>query len=95
MTMKNFYKAASEYLPEVAMNDVLHFMGLTRRRSAAAYVVPAIGLVGVGLIAGAAIGLMLATESGEELRTDLKEKVKEFQNKLANGKIENQGASSI
>jgi hypothetical protein len=47
-------------------------LGLQPRRSAADYIVPALGLFGVGVLVGAGLGLLLAPKRGQELRGELR-----------------------
>jgi hypothetical protein len=46
-------------------------LGLQTRRSAADYILPALGLFGVGVLVGAGLGLMFAPKQGRELRGDI------------------------
>ena len=47
-------------------------IGLQPRRSAADYILPALGLFSVGVLVGAGLGLLLAPKRGQELRGDLR-----------------------
>jgi len=55
-------------------DDLLETLGLQRRGNAD-WVAPAVTALGVGLIVGAALGLLLAPKSGSELREDLRERL--------------------
>ena len=60
--------AASRLAQSVASleaNDLLRVVGLARRRS---YFLENLALVGAGVLAGAAVGLLLAPASGHEIR---------------------------
>ncbi len=57
------------------MDDVLALIGMARRRSTLADILPAIGLIAVGAALGAGIGLAFAPASGTRLRRDLVEGV--------------------
>jgi hypothetical protein len=46
-------------------------IGLQPRRSASDYILPALGLFGVGMLVGAGLGLLLAPKQGRELRGDI------------------------
>ena len=46
------------------------------------YVVPAIGLVAVGMLAGAGIALLFAPSSGEQLRRDMTSKFEDLRSRL-------------
>jgi len=51
-------------------------IGLQPRRSAGDYILPVIGIFGVGVLVGAGLGLMFAPKRGAELRGDLGRRVK-------------------
>ncbi len=55
--------------------DVLSALNLQERSSATDYVLPAMGILGVGLVVGAALGLILAPRSGKATRRELGKKV--------------------
>lgn len=55
-------------LRNFSRHDVLAAMGLETRRTAADMILPALGLLGVGLVVGAGLGLMFAPKSGAETR---------------------------
>ena len=46
-------------------------VGLQPRRTATDYLLPVVGIFGVGLLVGAGLGLMLAPKRGSELRGDI------------------------
>src|SRR5687768_5006816 len=46
-------------------------IGLQTRRSPTDYILPALGLFGVGVLVGAGLGLLLAPKQGRELRGDI------------------------
>lgn len=50
----------------------LELIGLERRRSVAQRVLPAIALLGVGVLVGVGVGVMVAPQAGRELRKDLR-----------------------
>jgi hypothetical protein len=58
-------------------DDLLRMVGLETRRSAADYLMPALGLFGAGLVVGAGLGLLLAPKSGREIRGELTERMQE------------------
>jgi hypothetical protein len=53
-------------------DKALAAIGLQPRRSAADYLLPALGLFSVGMLVGAGLGLLLAPKRGRELRGDLR-----------------------
>jgi hypothetical protein len=61
---------------------LLQAIGLQQRRSIAAIVLPSIGMFGVGLIAGAGLGLLFAPRKGSELREDLGTKLSDASHKV-------------
>lgn len=63
-------------------DDFLGALGLQSRRSAAVYILPAIGMFGVGLLAGAGLGLMFAPRTGREMRRELGTRVQDVTNKI-------------
>ncbi len=71
-------KDLRKQLSALEKDDILKVFGVEERRSAADYILPAVGMFSVGLLVGAGLGLMLAPKSGRELRQDL-------QNRLGNG----------
>ena len=63
-------------------DDFLASLGLQSRRSAAVYILPAVGMFGVGLLAGAGLGLMFAPRTGREMRRELGTRVSDVTNKI-------------
>ena len=57
-------------------------VGLQPRRTATDYILPAVGLFGVGLLVGAGLGLMFAPKRGSELRGDIGKRVRSVGAKL-------------
>jgi hypothetical protein len=55
----------------IIRDAILERLGLQRRMGAVDYILPALGLFGVGIMVGAGLGLMFAPKPGNELRTDL------------------------
>jgi hypothetical protein len=58
-------------LSEIDKDTVLELLGLTTRRSTASRLLGVTGLFGVGLLAGAALGVLLAPRPGVELRAEV------------------------
>ncbi len=57
-------------------DQILELLGLETERSVASSVLWSIGLVGIGAIAGAVLGLLLAPQTGRELRENVSRKLK-------------------
>lgn len=62
--------------------SALAAMGLQTRRSASDYILPALGLFGVGVLVGAGLGLMFAPKRGVELRGDISRGVRTVGEKI-------------
>lgn len=63
-----------------ATNHMLSMMGLQRRRSAASYLLPMLGL---GMLTGAGLGLMLAPRKGVETRAEIANRARGFGGRVA------------
>jgi hypothetical protein len=53
------------------VHHILDLVTLDRRRTIAQFILPAVGLVALGLAVGGGVGLMLAPSSGRRLRQDM------------------------
>jgi len=53
------------------LEDALRLVGLARRRSAMAMILPAVGLLAAGAALGAGLGLAFAPASGRRFRQDV------------------------
>lgn len=62
--------------------DLLHNLGLERRRPAIASFAAGLGIFAAGALVGAAIGALLAPSSGAELRTKARASIEEWRQKL-------------
>jgi hypothetical protein len=72
-------------------DSALTALGLERRRQTADFILPALGLFGLGIVVGAGIGLMLAPKRGIELRGDVRRGLNQVGQRLrrrANGVAE-------
>jgi hypothetical protein len=58
-------------LSDIDKDTVLEMLGLTTRSSTAGKALGFFGLFGLGLLAGAAVGLLLAPRPGAELRAEV------------------------
>jgi hypothetical protein len=70
-------RSFSRRIPSFDVDDMLGYMGLERHRSLAGTALPAIGLMAVGMLAGAGIALMFAPSSGKQLRAELQRRALE------------------
>lgn len=59
-------------------SGVLDRLGLEPKRSTMELVLPALGIFGVGIAVGAALGVMFAPKRGDELRNDLKHRISDI-----------------
>ncbi len=64
-------------------DDILASLGLQTRRSAAGYVLPAIGMFGVGILTGAGLGLLFAPRTGREMRRELGTRMNDLGTKVS------------
>ena len=58
-------------LSDIDKDTVLEMLGLATRPSAASKTFGFVGLFGLGVLAGAAVGLLLAPRPGAELRAEV------------------------
>ncbi len=68
-------KSLRNAMPDFDRDDVLGAIGLEQRRSTGDKLVPALALLGAGVVVGVGIGLLLAPKPGRELREDLRHKL--------------------
>jgi hypothetical protein len=76
MNVKKSGLKALKYLQDIDRDDVLDLIGLQERRSAWTTTFGSIGIFALGCLVGAGIGLAFAPKAGNELRTDIGEKVR-------------------
>ncbi len=62
--------------------DLLHSIGLERRRSAFGGFVSGLGVFMAGALVGAAVGLLLAPTTGEEMRERARASIDEWRQRL-------------
>ncbi|ADO71262.1 YtxH domain-containing protein [Stigmatella aurantiaca] len=72
-------------LKKLDKDDLLNLIGLETRKDATDYLLPALGAFTVGVLLGVGVGVLLAPKPGQELRTDLR-------NRLQNGQEAISGA---
>jgi hypothetical protein len=56
---------------ELITNKILDLLGLDRKSSSSGQALGALGLIGLGMVTGAAIALLLAPRPGAELRQEV------------------------
>ncbi|HZH02191.1 MAG TPA: YtxH domain-containing protein [Myxococcaceae bacterium] len=64
-------------------DEMLNWIGLQTRRTAADALLPTLGIFSIGLLVGAGLGLLLAPKSGQELREDLRNRLQGGENAQA------------
>lgn len=70
-------------------------IGLQPRRTTTDYILPVIGIFGVGVLVGAGLGLMLAPKRGSELRGDIRDRARSVASRLRRrGRDELEGGNS-
>jgi hypothetical protein len=62
-------------LKNLDKDELLEYLGLQTKRTAADWIVPSLTIFGAGLLVGAGIGLMFAPKPGAELRDDLRQRL--------------------
>lgn len=68
MNFRSAFEKVNDEVRNFSADDVLHALGLERKRSAASKMMPMIGIFGAGLLVGAGIALLLSPKSGREVR---------------------------
>lgn len=63
---------------DLSKNDILSALGLSIKPSASERIVGSLGLIGLGAAIGAGVALLLAPSSGEELRSDLGQRIRRY-----------------
>lgn len=64
--------------------DILHALGLEKKRSSTEKMLPMIGVFGAGLLVGAGIALLLSPKSGREIRDAIGGQVSRFTQREGN-----------
>jgi len=71
-TMKDTMKAVRD----VGTDDILGALGLERRRGTWGYLLPAMSYFAAGLAIGAAVALLIAPKTGQQMRRELSAKAR-------------------
>lgn len=74
-------------LKKMDKDDLLNLIGLETRRGPSDWLLPTLGAFSVGMLVGAGIGLMLAPKPGNELLSDIR-------NRLPRGQDTQQGVGA-
>jgi hypothetical protein len=85
MNVKKSGLKALKYLQDIDRDDILESIGLQERRSAWTTTFGSIGIFALGCLVGAGIGLAFAPKPGNELRTDIGEKVRRKAQEMQQG----------
>ncbi len=69
-------------IKKLEKDDLLQLIGLETRKGPSDWLLPTIGAFSVGLLVGAGIGLLLAPKPGNELLSDLRNRLPRGQDAL-------------
>lgn len=72
-------------LKKMDKDDLLELLGLETKKGPADWLLPTLGAFSVGMLVGAGLGLLMAPKAGNELRSDLRNRLQREQDSLANG----------
>jgi hypothetical protein len=87
-------------LRDLDKDDLLNLIGLQTKRTTVDWILPTLGIFGVGVLVGAGIGMLLAPKPGRELREDLRNRLQAAADDIggplseAPGRMEAGGTSS-
>lgn len=68
---------------DLSKDDILSVLGLSVRPTTTQKILGGAGLFGVGLLVGAGVALMLAPKSGQDLREDLGQRLRDLRDRNA------------
>jgi YtxH-like protein len=71
-------------LKNFSKDDVLDLLGLETKKGPTDWLLPTLGAFSVGILLGAGLGLLIAPKPGAQLRDDLRNRLREGQDALAN-----------
>jgi hypothetical protein len=80
MMSKNLFGKHS--YTDISADDILSAFGLQRADSTGTYVLPALGLFGIGVIVGAGLGMLFAPKAGSDLRHTIADKASDLGRKV-------------
>ena len=81
MNFRSAFEKVNDEVRNFSADDVLHALGLERKRNAAEKMLPMIGLFGAGLLVGAGIALLLSPKSGAVVREAIGGAVNKFRSR--------------
>lgn len=68
---------------DAASDRVLDRLGLQHKRNTADMILPALGIFGAGIAAGAVLGLLFAPRRGEDTRTEIVHRLEDLRERVA------------
>ena len=68
MNFRSAFEKVNDEVRNFSPDDILHALGLEKKRSATEKMLPMIGIFGAGLLVGAGIAMLLTPKSGREIR---------------------------
>jgi hypothetical protein len=77
------------------LDDALHLLGLSRRRSMLGIFLPALGLLAAGAAIGAGVGLAFAPSSGRRFRQDVGGRLDQIRDRVRTHRHEETNATSM
>jgi YtxH-like protein len=72
-------------ISNLSKEDILAALGLESKATTTERVLGSIGIFGVGLLVGAGVALLLAPKSGEDLREDLGQRIRNLRQEETGG----------
>lgn len=84
MINKNLFAGKSS-VSDITADDILGAFGLQRMSGTGTYVLPALGLFGIGVIVGAGLGMLFAPQAGSDLRHTIADKANVLGRKVGIG----------
>ena len=82
MNLDRTVRRVRNFANDVDVDDLLETIGLQQRRSAYGALLPAIGILGAGILVGAGLGLLFAPTSGKVLRREAEGRVNQLKGKI-------------
>lgn len=94
MDLKKYYDTAQRSVSssyDQGVDRLLERLGYEQKRNTMDVLLPALGIFGAGLAAGAMMGVLFAPKRGEEIRTDIRHRIGDIRDRGAEqyGEIRN------